>query len=621
MKVISFCIYGSKDKYCKGLNENLKLVQSNLPDYNVFIYLGDGVPAQWINTFKSYSFVKIIETGRVGHDNMINRFYAIDESEVEIAIIRDADSRIHDRDIWCIKNFENSSYLFHTIRDHPEHRAFILGGLWGIKKGCVQVKIQDLYNQYNQLGQTINKIQHDQYFLRDVIYPLVCSKTIIYVFNERMRMGLAEHIIKIPLEVTNDDFCGLAITYDDSGNPIKEYKWNYGYECVQCGKFCGPTKCARCGLVVYCSRQCQVSGWVTHKLTCGIDNTQFEQIDRETILVKDQIYSSYEKKFIYPHNFTNISEFVEDYKIDKNLYTNYLKSNIIQINEPTLIVNTLHSCWSHAFIDYVFPFFWSYLYIRKRFNVEKINIFVRKELILKYPENNLTKITTDGKYKKNYQAVLDLIPHNNLYFEHLLPNNQIYKFTNCIHYILDDKWQRSVYNCVDYYFARNYLKSNVIYSDNFISNKLDEFKTHVLKKYQLTKLETNQDKLNLVILDKKVHPDNTAILLQIPYLNNIIELIDKSKINFNGVKYFEDLELNEQIQIILDNDIIISPHGGALLHMIFGKNKQYIEFFNNIKTTTMYQRVSSLTNNKLIQININTPKSEILKLISNLLKI
>jgi hypothetical protein len=186
MKVISFCVYGSNNKYCKGLDENLKLMESNLSDYNAFVYVGDGVPNNWIVQYQTYPFVKLFYTGRIGHDNMINRFYAIDEHDVDIAVIRDADSRLHMRDIWCIRNWEQSSYLFHTIRDHPEHRALVLGGLWGIKKGCIDYKIQDLYAKFNTSSQTINKIQHDQYFLRDIVYPLVCSNAIIYVFNEQI---------------------------------------------------------------------------------------------------------------------------------------------------------------------------------------------------------------------------------------------------------------------------------------------------------------------------------------------------------------------------------------------------------------------------------------------------
>jgi hypothetical protein len=286
MKVISFCIYGSKDKYCKGLDENLKLIQNNLPDYNVFIYVGqrckessegtislnlfdsNNVPDHWISTYKSYQFVKIIYTEIDGMYNRCQRFLPIDDPNVEIMIVRDTDSRLHKRDIWCIRNFESSNYLFHAIRDHPEHGAYILAGLWGIKKQQGLIMNQ-LLKKYLQINSNINYVQYDQYFLRDIVYPLVNKNMIVYAFNQRMQMVQNENIIKIPLEVINDNFCGLAIDYDESGNEIKEYKWNYGYECIVCRKPCGPSKCGKCGKVIYCSRDCQVGDWKKHKLVCN----------------------------------------------------------------------------------------------------------------------------------------------------------------------------------------------------------------------------------------------------------------------------------------------------------------------------------------------------------------
>jgi hypothetical protein len=93
---------------------------------------------------------------------------------------------------------------------------------------------------------------------------------IIYTFNERMKMIHNEVMLKIPLAVTNDNFCGLAINYDDSDNEIREYKWNYGYECSLCKKFCGLNKCKKCLNIIYCSRECQVSDFKKHKLNCFI---------------------------------------------------------------------------------------------------------------------------------------------------------------------------------------------------------------------------------------------------------------------------------------------------------------------------------------------------------------
>jgi hypothetical protein len=229
MKIISFCLYGNLKKYCKGLYENLKIIQDKLSDYNSFLYISSDVDEEWINKYKAFSFVKVFITNFTGHDNMISRFFAIDEEDVDIAIIRDADSRLHDRDIWCIRDFEKSSYMFHTIRDHPSHRAFILGGLWGIKKGCLpnKITIKSLYNKINPRNEVVNKIQFDQIFLKKIVYPIIHSKMIVYTFSEKMKMNDFENIKIIPLQIINNNFCGLSIYYDENEEEVKEYIWNY----------------------------------------------------------------------------------------------------------------------------------------------------------------------------------------------------------------------------------------------------------------------------------------------------------------------------------------------------------------------------------------------------------
>jgi hypothetical protein len=341
-------------------------------------------------------------------------------------------------------------------------------------------------------------------------------------------------------------------------------------------------------------------------------------IDNETILILDQLYDSNLKKFIYYENINKIELFIEDYKIDKDYYDNLMIQEKIEFDEPILIIDTLHSCWTHAFIDNVFPYFWTFLNIQDKLKIDKINFFIRKKLMLLYP-NNVNKITNDNKYIKNYQVLLDIIPHNKLIFEHLISDKKIYLFKKCIHYILNDKWQKSIWNCIDYYYCRTYLKKDVIYNDEIIKKNLDIFKKYILDKYNIEKKIKNNN-VNIVILNKKNHKDNTSKIIEIPYLDDIINLINQyNYINFNGVQYLEDIDFSEQIKIFLDNDIIISSHGGALLHMIHFENKLFIEFFNNEKTNTMYKRISNFTNNKLIQININDLKNNILEIIKNII--
>ncbi len=223
MKVVSFCIYGSNEKYCRGLLENIEIIINKLSVFHIFIYVGDNVPQEWIDKYREYKKVKLIYTNRIGHDNMINRFFAIDEPHVELMIVRDADSRIHHRDLWCIYHFVHSNYGAHTIRDHPYHVTQIMGGLWGLKKNVLNKTISELYSLYNSNNVAVNLIQHDQFFLRDVVYNLIKSDLIVYGLSKELYFGEDKHFLIIPFSIKNNDFCGQVIDYKNSV-PYKVYE-------------------------------------------------------------------------------------------------------------------------------------------------------------------------------------------------------------------------------------------------------------------------------------------------------------------------------------------------------------------------------------------------------------
>jgi hypothetical protein len=209
MKVFSFCLYGSKPKYITGMHENIKTISIKFPDWKVFIYHDNTVA---IDDFKKYSNV-IARLGLYNNEKlMLDRFCAIDEPDVEIMLVRDADSRINERDEWCINSFIQSDKLFHIIHDHPYHIMPILGGLWGIKKGCLPHFIFRNAIDIYQVGQ--NDSNCDQKFLYTWIYPKVNDISLYH--------GELPHSFKgvgTPIPFKNDHmFCGQVIEYDEKGN-------------------------------------------------------------------------------------------------------------------------------------------------------------------------------------------------------------------------------------------------------------------------------------------------------------------------------------------------------------------------------------------------------------------
>lgn len=223
VNVFSFCLYGpEKPIYYQGMIENIYLAGTYFPEWKVYIYVGSDVPEEFVQRMAVCSNVVIRKTGLTGAQNMIQRFFAIDEPEVDIMMVRDADSRIHWRDRWCIREFLKSPYVAHTIRDNRQHTAKMMGGLWGLRKSA-GLHIQSLYATYEEDTTRGWRHAHDQNFLGDVVYPLVLDRLLVHYSNNRGRVG--EHVMEIPFIWSNDCFCGLTeLAHIDRPQPMLKIK-------------------------------------------------------------------------------------------------------------------------------------------------------------------------------------------------------------------------------------------------------------------------------------------------------------------------------------------------------------------------------------------------------------
>lgn len=176
IKVFSFCLYGSKDKYVKGLLKNIELITTEFPDFEIWVYIGDNVPP-----LQSFDNVKYIQTDVVGNHNKFFRFLPIDDEQVEVMLVRDADSRVYSRDVRFIKEFLTSDKLFHSIQDHINHPhcGKIMAGMWGIKKGLLKDKMGRMYSGWKQYN-GVNDYWDDTRFLDNIIYPVVKHNMLLH---------------------------------------------------------------------------------------------------------------------------------------------------------------------------------------------------------------------------------------------------------------------------------------------------------------------------------------------------------------------------------------------------------------------------------------------------------
>ena len=200
MKVFSFCIYGTERNYYEGLLENIQSIREHFPDFEIYVYKGE-CDSSW-----RFDNVKVIETNRSGAINMLFRYLPV--TFADTGFIRDADSRITYRDIWCIREFLESSKKYHIIRDHFYHKSPIMGGIFGWKQ-----RTEFPLDLSPDVGYA-----HDMAYIEKHLYPLIKSETLVHS-NIYGYAGEHVELIEIP-QKDKYDFVGNVIW---NGKPKFEY--------------------------------------------------------------------------------------------------------------------------------------------------------------------------------------------------------------------------------------------------------------------------------------------------------------------------------------------------------------------------------------------------------------
>ena len=192
--VFSFSLYGNVNKYVGGLLENCKDINQLYPRCWIYVYLGNDFDQSIIsNNFSDITNIKFIQTNCSGHKCALKRFITIDDPDVSVSFSRDCDSRINERDQYCINTFLASNKKFQIIRDHMSHHKEILAGLWGIREGLLPYKIRDLLERFETrfVDATFGS---DQLFLRLYIYPLVKDNSLIFDSNGHFTTEIVQDI-------------------------------------------------------------------------------------------------------------------------------------------------------------------------------------------------------------------------------------------------------------------------------------------------------------------------------------------------------------------------------------------------------------------------------------------
>ena len=220
MKIISYSLWGTDLKYLVGAQRNADLIDKIYPGWIGRFYIAETTPYAFIADLESRENCQVvIKPGMGDWKSMYWRFEPAGESNVDIMISRDTDSRISLREKAAVDEWLASDKGFHIMRDHPWHKFPVLGGMWGSKKGVLP-DMKDLIDNFAQEDRYCtdyeffaslmavrikdNCIVHDEFFggrpfpVRRQNYEFVGQ-----VFDENEKT-VEEHI-RILLEHTNEN--------------------------------------------------------------------------------------------------------------------------------------------------------------------------------------------------------------------------------------------------------------------------------------------------------------------------------------------------------------------------------------------------------------------------------
>jgi len=203
-KVIAFSLWGNDPMYNVGAIKNASLVQMVYGNsWTSRFYLADDVPQETIEELNKVPNTECIMMGSPNDwYGTFWRFLAIDDTD--IAMFRDTDSRITDREYAAVKQWLDNDESVHIMRDHPYHSETILAGMWGCKSKDLINLINEFQYKNNDLptvttlkesiahwtrykiieatteGGVHNYKGNDQQYLREVVYPCVYKSSFIH---------------------------------------------------------------------------------------------------------------------------------------------------------------------------------------------------------------------------------------------------------------------------------------------------------------------------------------------------------------------------------------------------------------------------------------------------------
>jgi tetratricopeptide (TPR) repeat protein len=178
--VISFSLWGTASFYCYGAMINLVLARTIYPGWSCRFYVGADVPRPCVAFLRDNGAdVRNIEDEYPGV-GLFQRFLVMNDPAVGRFLVRDCDARLSAAEADLVRQWIDSGYPFHAVRDHVLHNELMIGCTWAGRTDC-GIDIVELMRRYfsSTSGPTA-RYGHDQRMLGLMLWPLIRSRCLVH---------------------------------------------------------------------------------------------------------------------------------------------------------------------------------------------------------------------------------------------------------------------------------------------------------------------------------------------------------------------------------------------------------------------------------------------------------
>jgi tetratricopeptide (TPR) repeat protein len=197
--VISFSLWGPAAFYSYGAMINLVLSRTVYPGWSCRFYVDATVPPACTAFLRDNGAdVRNIED-EYPSVGLFQRFLVMNDATVGRFLVRDCDARLSAPEADLVREWIDSGYPFHVVRDHVLHNELMIGCTWAGRTDC-GIDIVELMRRYFTNGPTA-KYGHDQRMLGLLLWPLIRNRCLVHDKYYRL-----EGVDTVPLRDPNSHF-------------------------------------------------------------------------------------------------------------------------------------------------------------------------------------------------------------------------------------------------------------------------------------------------------------------------------------------------------------------------------------------------------------------------------